>query len=216
MITDRATVRSALNVPRRASKVDATPLALLGHWIHEKIIYDCGEYAMNWLDALRTLLQKAINPPAAAEPISSRSGAIEIATEFIAKWEGCRLAAYLDEAKIPTIAYGRTTNVRMGDTCTQEQADAWLEEEVEQFRRGVRGAVLVPLNDNQLAALTSFAYNCGLAAFRGSTLLRKLNMGDYQGAADQFPVWNRAGNRVVQGLINRRAAERALFLKDSQ
>jgi len=137
------------------------------------------------------------------------------AASFIAHWEGCRLSAYLDVANVPTIGYGRTTNVRMGDTCTQEQADAWLAEEVEQFRRGVRGAVLVPLNDNQLAALTSFAYNCGLAAFRGSTLLRKLNMGDYQGAADQFPVWNRAGNRVVQGLINRRAAERALFLKES-
>ena len=77
----------------------------------------------------------------------------------------------------------------------------------------MRGAVLVPLNDNQLAACTSLAYNIGLAAFRGSTLLRKLNDGDYQGAADQFPVWNKAGGRVVQGLVNRRAAERDLFLK---
>lgn len=149
--------------------------------------------------------------PANNVPVYAR----DLACNFIAKWEGCRLSAYRDVAGIPTIGYGRTTNVKMGDTCTQEQADAWLAEEVETFRRGVRGAVLVPLNENQLAALTSFAYNCGLAAFRGSTLLRKLNLGDYQGAADQFPVWNRAGNRVVQGLVNRRAAERELFLKDS-
>jgi len=63
--------------------------------------------------------------------------------------------------------------------------------------------------------LVSLSYNIGLAAFRGSPLLRKLTAGDYQVAADQFPAWNRAGNRVVQGLVNRRAAERALFLKES-
>ena len=137
----------------------------------------------------------------------------DTAAHFIAKWEGCKLSAYRDVVGIPTIGYGRTTNVNMGDVCTQEQADAWLAEEVEQFKRGVRGAVLVPLNDNQLAACTSLAYNIGLAAFRGSTLLRKLNDGDYQGAADQFLVWNKAGGRVVQGLVNRRAAERDLFLK---
>jgi len=135
------------------------------------------------------------------------------AAAFIAKWEGCKLTAYQDVVGIWTIGYGRTTNVHPGDSCTQEQADAWLAEEVEQFKRGVRGAVLVPLNGNQLAACTSLAYNIGLAAFRGSTLLRKLNDGDYQGAADQFLVWNKAGGRVVQGLVNRRAAERDLFLK---
>ena len=97
------------------------------------------------------------------------------AAQFIARWEGCKLSAYRDVAGIPTIGYGRTTDVKMGDVCTQEQADAWLAEEVETFRRGVRGAVLVPLNENQLAACTSLAYNIGLAAFRGSTLLRKLN-----------------------------------------
>ena len=137
----------------------------------------------------------------------------DTAAQFIARWEGCKLTAYQDVVGIWTIGYGRTTNVHPGDTCTQEQADSWLAEEVETFRRGVRGAVLVPLNDNQLAACTSLAYNIGLAAFRGSTLLRKLNDGDYQGAADQFLVWNKAGGRVVQGLVNRRSAERDLFLK---
>lgn len=165
------------------------------------------------LAALFAAFKKAPEP---TNPIPSNPGELnDSAASFIAKWEGCRLTAYFDVANIPTIGYGRTTNVRMGDTCTQEQADAWLAEEVEQFRRGVRSVVLVPLNDNQLSALVSLSYNIGLAAFRGSTLLRKLNAGDYQGAADQFPAWNRAGNRVVQGLVNRRAAERALFLKES-
>lgn len=154
------------------------------------------------------------NAPIAETPTTPAVVAkADIAARFIAKWEGCRLTAYQDVVGVWTIGYGRTTNVHQGDTCTQEQADAWLAEEVETFRRGVRGAVLVPLTDNQLAACTSLAYNIGLAAFRGSTLLRKLNDGDYQGAADQFLVWNKAGGRVVQGLVNRRAAERDLFLK---
>ena len=152
------------------------------------------------------------NQPIAEKPTTPAVAGKDTAAQFIARWEGCKLSAYRDVAGIPTIGYGRTTDVKMGDVCTQEQADAWLAEEVETFRRGVRGAVLVPLNDNQLAACTSLAYNIGLAAFRGSTLLRKLNDGDYQGAADQFPVWNKAGGRVVHGLVNRRAAEQKLFL----
>ena len=168
------------------------------------------------IEAFVRLFGKSVNLPnqPTKEQVSSNlTEKIDKAAQFIARWEGCKLSAYRDVAGIPTIGYGRTTDVKMGDVCTQEQADAWLAEEVETFRRGVRGAVLVPLNDNQLAACTSLAYNIGLAAFRGSTLLRKLNDGDYQGAADQFPVWNKAGGRVVQGLVNRRAAERDLFLK---
>ena len=168
------------------------------------------------IEAFVRLFGKSVNLPnqPTKEQVSSNlTEKIDKAAQFIARWEGCKLSAYRDVAGIPTIGYGRTTDVKMGDVCTQEQADAWLAEEVETFRRGVRGAVLVPLNDNQLAACTSLAYNIGLAAFRGSTLLRKLNDGDYQGAADQFPVWNKAGGRVVQGLVNRRSAERDLFLK---
>ena len=135
-----------------------------------------------------------------------------MAAQFIARWEGCKLTAYQDVVGIWTIGYGRTTNVHPGDV-TQEQADAWLAEEVETFRRGVRGAVLVPLNGNQLTnGLYVVAYNIGLAAFRGSRCCANSTMETTKALPISF-LWNKAGGRVVQGLVNRRAAERDLFLK---
>ena len=74
-------------------------------------------------------------------------------------------------------------------------------------------AVKVPLNPNQFGALTSFTYNLGAGNLRSSTLLRKLNAGDYAGAAAEFARWNKAGGKVLKGLTRRRAAERALFEK---
>ncbi|KQD16250.1 lysozyme [Acinetobacter baumannii] len=71
----------------------------------------------------------------------------------------------------------------------------------------------MPLTQNQFDALVSLAYNIGSGAFKGSTLLKLLNKGDYKGAADQFLVWNKAGGKVMKGLVRRREAERALFLK---
>ncbi len=76
-----------------------------------------------------------------------------------------------------------------------------------------RPSVTVPLNQNQFDALVSLTYNIGSGAFNNSTLLKKLNKGDYQGAADQFLVWNKAGGKVMKGLVRRREAEQALFLK---
>ena len=132
---------------------------------------------------------------------------------LIKQFEGCKLTAYLCPAGKWTIGYGRTTNVKKGDTCSQAQADAWVVEEYDAFEARVRRIVTVPLTANQLGALVSFAYNLGVGALRDSTLLRLLNAGDYKGAAAQFARWDKAGGRVLAGLTKRRAAEAALFLQ---
>ena len=75
-----------------------------------------------------------------------------------------------------------------------------------------RAAARVKLNQNQFDALVSFTYNLGAGALGSSTLLGKLNRGDFEGAADEFPKWNKAGGKVLNGLVKRRAAERSLFL----
>jgi lysozyme len=132
---------------------------------------------------------------------------------LIKQFEGCRLTAYLCPAGVWTIGWGRTTNVKRGDTCTQAQADAWLVAEYDAFERRVRALVKVPLTTNQLGALVSFAYNVGTGALASSTLLRLLNAGQYEAAAQQFARWNKAGGRVLSGLTRRRKAEAELFRK---
>ncbi|WP_231746330.1 lysozyme [Sphingobium baderi] len=130
---------------------------------------------------------------------------------LIKQYEGCKLKAYKCPAGIWTIGYGRTTNVKSGDTCSQTQADAWLIEEYDAFERQVLALVKVPLAANQLGALVSFTYNLGAQSLKESSLRRLLNEGDYEGAVVQFARWNKAGGKVLNGLVNRRAAETALF-----
>lgn len=137
---------------------------------------------------------------------SSRAG-----LGLVKTYEGCKLKAYLCPAGILTIGWGRTTNVKKGDTCTQAQADAWLVAEYDSFEKQVRALVKVSLTANQLGALTCFAYNVGVGAFKSSTLLKLLNAGNYQGAAEQFARWNKAGGVTMAGLTKRRAAEADLF-----
>ena len=95
---------------------------------------------------------------------------------------------------------------------TREQAEALLRTDLMDTGKDVLNIVTVDLNDNQYGALVSFAFNLGLGNLRKSTLLRALNIGDYDTAAGEFPKWNRAGGKVMKGLTARRNAERKLFL----
>ena len=131
--------------------------------------------------------------------------------DLIKQFEGLYLKAYRCPAGVPTIGYGHTAGVAMGQTITQQQADDYLRRDVRQFERAVARLVTVPLTQGQFDALVSFAFNLGEGALAQSTLLRLLNAGDYAGAAAQFDRWNKAGGRVLPGLVRRRAAERALF-----
>ncbi|MRT38829.1 glycoside hydrolase family protein [Acinetobacter sp. RIT698] len=136
---------------------------------------------------------------------------------LICGFEGLELKAYDDGVGVWTIGYGTTSingvKVKKGDTCTAEQAKAYLAQDLKKFESAVNTAVKVQLNQNQFDALISLTYNIGSGAFKDSTLLKKLNAKDYKGAAAQFPRWNRGGGRVLNGLVKRRKIEMELFLK---
>jgi len=137
--------------------------------------------------------------------------------DIICGFEGKRLAAYDDGVGVWTIGFGTTVypngiKVKKGDTCTEAQAKAYMAQDLKKFETAVNNAATVPLSQNQFDALVSLAYNIGTNAFSKSTLVKKLNANDYHGAADQFDVWVNAGGKRMQGLVNRRAKEKALFL----
>ena len=136
----------------------------------------------------------------------------EAGAALIREFEQCRLRAYKPTPDdVWTIGWGHTAGVRMGDTCTQEEADAWFAEDVVRFEQAVNAAVTVPLTQNEFDALVSFAYNVGVGAFRGSTLVRLLNNSDYEGAEKQFLRWTKQAGNELAGLVRRRNAERDLF-----
>lgn len=110
---------------------------------------------------------------------------------------------------VPTIGFGTTEGVRMGDRITPPTALGRALRDVNRFEGALKQCVTVPLAQNEYDAFVSLSYNIGPTAFCGSTLVRKLNAGDYAGACAEIDRWNKAGGRVVQGLVNRRAAERA-------
>jgi len=141
---------------------------------------------------------------------------LDIATEEIKRHEGCKLEAYPDPGTGGdpwTIGYGATgPDIHPGVVWSQEQADTDLSNRLHTLGDRIDAVVHVEINDNQKAALCSFAYNVGMGNLKNSTLLKKLNEGDYDGAADQFKEWNKAAGHVLQGLVTRRQAESELFL----
>lgn len=137
------------------------------------------------------------------------------ARDFIAKLEGFSATGY-DDHKGQSVGFGTLiTDPRIygeGLEMTRDQALRSLEQSVSDAEATVARLVKVPLTANQRTALASLVYNIGAGQFGGSTLLRKLNAGDYQGAADEFGRWVKASGQTVPGLVSRRAQERALFL----
>ena len=131
---------------------------------------------------------------------------------LIQGFEHLELDAYLDGNGIPTIGWGHTLGVRLGDTCTPEQADTWFFQDTGGACRVVMANVDIAINQNQFDALVSFTFNVGGGAFLHSTLLRVLNAGHLMAAADEFLRWDHVAGVVSDGLARRRAAERALFV----
>lgn len=131
---------------------------------------------------------------------------------LIKRFEGLELKAYKDSVGILTIGYGHTHAVKAGDVITGEQADAFLREDLQVAELTINTNVKVKLTQGQFDALTSFVFNLGSGNFVKSTLIRKLNAGDYAGAADEFGKWVNAGGKKLPGLVKRRAAEREVFL----
>lgn len=137
--------------------------------------------------------------------------------QLISNFEGLRLNAYQDSVGIWTIGFGTTIfphgqKVKDGDCCTIQQANSYMLHDLKRFEAAVSKAVQVPLNQHQFDALVSLTYNIGVGAFQRSTLVKLLNTGNYKAASHQFDVWVKAGGKTVQGLVNRRAIEKAFFL----
>ncbi len=141
--------------------------------------------------------------------------------KLIEQREGVGLTAYKDSAGIWTIGVGHTSaagtpKVAAGMKITAAQASEILSRDLATFEAAVSSAVKVPLNQNEFDALVSFAFNVGAGAFKGSTLLKRLNAGDRRAAADQFLVWNKitinGRKQTLPGLTTRREAERKQFL----
>jgi len=137
---------------------------------------------------------------------------------LIKEFEGCKLTAYKCPAGIWTIGYGTTASAFVGITphegmkITQADAETYLKMAVEKFAEAIKPAITQTINENEFGAFVSLAYNIGSGAFKKSSALRHFNAGDKAKAADAILMWNKAGGKVLSGLVRRRAAERALFL----
>ena len=139
----------------------------------------------------------------------------DIFLEKLMEMEGCRLVAYRDAAGVPTIGYGHTAGVRMGDRISQQQAKALLRQDAEAVMRQVR-ALDVSRTEAQLEALTSFAFNLGIARLRSSTLLKVIRQGGSKQAIQrEFKRWVYAGGRKLSGLVKRREWEASHFFAPS-
>ena len=140
---------------------------------------------------------------------------------LIKSFESYRGYPYYDSVKVPTIGYGTTyypdgRRVRMTDAPVSEaQASEMLMVMLRDFEDAITGALDVAVTQSQFDALVCWAYNVGIKAATGSTLMRMLNAGDVEGAANQFLRWNKAGGVPLPGLSRRREAERQLFLEDA-
>lgn len=136
----------------------------------------------------------------------------EKAIDLIKKYEGFSARPYKCPAGVLTIGYGRTIDVRPYEITTEEAETVWLSKYVKTIADQILAVVKVELSNNQICALIDFVYNLGISNFKSSTLLRKINQGDFSAAANELLRWNKAGGIVLKGLENRRIAERMLFL----
>jgi lysozyme len=141
---------------------------------------------------------------------------------IIKKFEGLKLKAYLCPASRETIGYGSCfyedgSKVRLGDVISIDRADKLLMHTVAQFEKQVDTLITVPLNANQLGALTSFAFNVGIGNFQRSTLRRLVNANPSNPLIrTEFSKWNKAGGKVLNGLTRRRQAEADLYFTPIQ
>ena len=138
--------------------------------------------------------------------------------EKLKQWEGLKTKAYKDSGGVWTIGYGHTATAgepkpRAGMVITAAEAESILLRDLAQYEAAVENNVKVKLNDNQFAALVSFAFNVGIGAFKNSTLLKKLNQGNFNAVPTELMKWTKAGGKKIQGLVNRRRAEGYLWME---
>ncbi|MEO1637783.1 MAG: lysozyme [Pseudomonadota bacterium] len=142
---------------------------------------------------------------------------LKVAVPFVAKWEGLRTTAYKDIVGVWTVCYGETKGVKSGDSYTKAQCDAMLAKEILSYRNGLHGYFSPETKRQRLpvrrdVAFASFAYNVGISGAGKSTAVRRLNAANIVGACEALTWWNKAGGRVVRGLVRRRTDEHALCM----
>jgi len=137
------------------------------------------------------------------------------ASELIKEFEGLKLKAYRCPAGVLTIGWGHTgSDVHSGMEISLEEAESFLMDDMMEADQAIFDYCEVDLSDNERAALISFIFNLGAGAFRTSTLLRLLNIGDHNAASKQFARWTKAKGMELPGLVRRREAERKLFVTE--
>ena len=143
----------------------------------------------------------------------------KLGIETMHHFEGCKLTAYQCPAKVWTIGWGNTyypekTPVKEGDVITQDQANLLFETVMNNFALGVKKCLTKEVNENQFSALVCFSYNVGIGNFQKSTLLKKININpNDETIAGEFAKWNKAGGKVLLGLVRRRKSESDLYFK---
>lgn len=141
--------------------------------------------------------------------------------DLIKKWEGLRLTPYYCSGNKLTIGYGHTSAagepiVTPELRITASEAEDILKRDLAKFEAIVLRVINAPISENQFAAMVSLCFNIGGSAFAKSSVARLTNARDYHGAAESFALWNKAGGKVVAGLVKRRADEAALYRKNSK
>jgi lysozyme len=137
---------------------------------------------------------------------------------LIKEFEGFEAKAYKCPAGVWTIGYGTTAAAGVGIVpeagmvIGKTEAEGYLHAALDKFSNQIAPAIKAPINENEFGAFVSLAYNIGAGAFKKSSALRHFNAGDKDKAADALMLWNKAGGKVLAGLVRRRTAERALFL----
>ena len=137
------------------------------------------------------------------------------AVALVGAWEGLRTTAYRDVVGIPTVCFGETRGVKMGDKYTVDECKAMLGDALVEFEMNMRGCLKEPdaIPAKSYVAFLSLSYNIGSRAFCKSTVARRANAGNIVGACDAILMWNKAGGRVIKGLVNRRKEERKICLE---
>ena len=135
--------------------------------------------------------------------------------ELIKEFEGCRQVAYQDSVGVWTIGYGHTKTAYEGQLAIKKTCERLLAEDLVEFEEYVDTLVKVPSTQNQFDALVSWTFNLGSGNLQESTMLRKLNYGDYESVPDEMRRWNKAGGEVLEGLTRRREAEALLFAAEN-
>lgn len=148
-----------------------------------------------------------------SDNVKKRAAWVAIATTCVAGFEGVRQVAYYDPVGIPTICFGETQGVKMGDRKTMDECKSMLADSLMIANRGVDQCIKAPLSDYQRAALVSFTYNVGSGALCRSTLAKKMNAGDMIGGCNELSLWVYAKNVKLPGLVKRREAERQMCLQ---